>query len=145
MPAPRSRLALAILLLFLAGGLAVVVFAVVAVVRDVGDDAAWAAIVLGLALGAWGVWFQRLGAEDDTEGPTADATDGAPAERRSGPVGTAAVAGVIAAGGYWLARGPLDRTVAEAVVIVAITVGLWVLNRSLDATIRRRRAAGQID
>lgn len=130
------------MLLFLAGGLAVVLSAVVAVVRDVRDDAAWAAIVLGLALGAWGVWFHRLGAEDDTDGADAE---GAAAERGSGPVGTAALAGVIGAGGYWLARGPLDRTVAEAVVIVGITVGLWVLNRSLDATIRRRRAAGQTD
>lgn len=145
MRAPRSRIASAITLLFLVGGALVVVLAVVAVARDVRDDAAWAAIVLGMALAAWGVWFHRL-ADADADARSEVGTPGtAPeAERtpapQSGLVGTAAIAGIIVAGGYWLLRGPLDRGVAESVVVAVIVFGLWLLNRSLDARIRRRRA-----
>jgi uncharacterized membrane protein len=143
--APRSRIASTVTLLFLVGGALVVVLAVVAVARDVRDDAAWAAIVLGVALAAWGVWFHRLTDTDtDTDTDAADADPATEPDRaptaRSGPLGTAAVAGVIVAGGYWLLRGPLDRGVAESAVVTAITLGLWLLNRSLDVRIRRRRA-----
>lgn len=126
MPTPRSRTAAAITLLFLVAGAVVVVLAVVAVARDVRDDAAWAAIVLGLAVAAWGVWFH--GITDDTPRPRADR------------LGTVAVAGIIAAGAYWILRGPLDRQVGEAAVVATITFGLWLVNRALDARIRRRRA-----
>lgn len=159
--ASRSRLSAAITLLFLVGGAVVVVLAVVAVARDVRDDAAWAAVVLGVALVGWGVWFHRLGVDVAEESgpratepgtPATPATlAGAPGDAAAeqshpaataDPVGTAAVAGVIAAGGYWLVRGPLDRGVAESAVVAAIAFGLWLLNRSLDARIRRRRAGG---
>ena len=147
MRAPRSRIASAITLLFLVGGALVVVLAVVAVARDVRDDAAWAAIVLGVALAAWGVWFHRLAdADADADARSEVGTPGTvpEAERtpapQSGLIGTAAIAGIIVAGGYWLLRGPLDRGVAESVVVAVIVFGLWLLNRSLDARIRRRRA-----
>ena len=149
MRAPRSRIASAITLLFLVGGALVVVLAVVAVARDVRDDAAWAAIVLGVALAAWGVWFHRLADADADADADARSEVGTPgtvpeAERtpapQSGLIGTAAIAGIIVAGGYWLLRGPLDRGVAESVVVAVIVFGLWLLNRSLDARIRRRRA-----
>ena len=143
MRAPRSRIASAITLLFLVGGALVVVLAVVAVARDVRDDAAWAAIVLGAALAAWGVWFHRLADADadadDTIAGTVPEADPTPTPH-SGLIGTAAIAGIIVAGGYWLLRGPLDRGVAESVVVAVIVFGLWLLNRSLDARIRRRRA-----
>lgn len=141
MPARRSRIAAAVTLTFLVGGTAVVVLAVVGVVRRIDDDAAWAALVLGLALAAWGLWFHRLGDRDDDAG---DRDDAAPDTRATDagvrdPLGTVAIAGIIAAGAYWLLRGPLDRTVAEAAVVAAITLGLWAVNRGVDAVVRRRR------
>ncbi|WP_420368622.1 hypothetical protein [Curtobacterium sp. L1-20] len=151
MRTPRSRIAAAITLLFVVGGVVVVVLAVVGVVRDPRDDAAWAAVVLGAAIAAWGVWFHGLGADDaattDDAGTaaagtagTAGAPDVRPAGRPGAHVlGTAAVAGIVGAGGYWLLRGPLDRGVAEAAVVAAITLGLWLLGRSADAVSRRRR------
>lgn len=162
MRTPRSRTASTITLLFLAGGALVVVLAVVAVVRDVRDDAAWAAVVLGLAIATWGIWFHGLVGDAAT---TADASDAvadravradaadpqAPSgaagtrPRSAGPLGTAAIAGIIGAGGYWLLRGPLDRGVPEAVVVAVITFALWLLNRGVDAVVRRRQAGGAVD
>lgn len=135
--APASRLALVITLLFLAGGAVVVVLAVAALVRNAGDDAAWAAVLLGVGLAAWGVWFNQLSDHDEAAGATE------PRSVRS-PVGVVALVAVLAGGAYWMLRGALDRTVAESLLVTAIVLGLWVLNRGLDAR-GRRRAAGSDD
>ncbi|WP_288468658.1 hypothetical protein [uncultured Curtobacterium sp.] len=135
---PRARTADAITLGFLVVGLAVIVLALVALVRDVRDDAAWAAVLLGLGLGVWGLWFRRLGTEDAADEAT-------PNRSATGRIGTVAIVGIIAGGAYWLLRGTLDRTVAEASVVTGITLALWLVNRVLDAQIRRRRAAGDTD
>ncbi|MGW8432198.1 hypothetical protein ACWGJ9_13995 [Curtobacterium citreum] len=135
---PRSRTADAITLGFLVVGLAVIVLALVALVRDVRDDAAWAAVLLGLGLGVWGLWFRRLGTEDAADEATSNRS-------AKGRIGTVAIVGIIAGGAYWLLRGALDRTAAEASVVTGITLALWLVNRVLDAQIRRRRAAGDTD
>lgn len=135
---PRSRTADAITLGFLVVGLAVIVIALVALVRDVRDDAAWAAVLLGLGVGVWGLWFRRLGTDDAADEATLNRS-------ATGRIGTVAIVGVIAGGAYWLLRGALDRTVAEAVVVTGITLALWMVNRVVDAQIRRRRAAGEAD
>ncbi len=135
---PRSRSADAITLGFLVVGLAVIVLALVALVRDVRDDAAWAAVLLGLGLGVWGLWFRWLGTEDAADEATSNRS-------ATGRIGTVAIVGIIAGGAYWLLRGTLDRTAAEASVVTGITLALWLVNRVLDAQIRRRRAAGDTD
>ncbi len=135
---PRSRTADAITLGFLVVGLAVIVLALVALVRDVRDDAAWAAVLLGLGVGVWGLWFRRLGTDDAADEATLNRS-------ATGRIGTVAIVVVIAGGAYWLLRGALDRTVAEAVVVTGITLALWMVNRVVDAQIRRRRAAGEAD
>lgn len=135
---PRSRTADAITLGFLVVGLAVIVIALVALVRDVRDDAAWAAVLLGLGVGVWGLWFRRLGTDDAADEATLNRS-------ATGRIGTVAIVVVIAGGAYWLLRGALDRTVAEAVVVTGITLALWMVNRVVDAQIRRRRAAGEAD
>lgn len=123
---------------FLVVGLAVIVIALVALVRDVRDDAAWAAVLLALGLGVWGLWFRRLGTEDAAEEATSNRSS-------TGRIGTVAMFGILAGGAYWLLRGTLDRTVAEAVFVTGTTLALWLVNRVLDAQIRRRRAAGETD
>jgi hypothetical protein len=133
--APSSRLALVVTLLSLAGGALVVVFAVVALVRDVGDDAAWAAALLGVGLAAWGLWFHQLTDEDDA------ATGVEPRAARH-PVGTLAMVAVLAGGAYWMMRSTLDRTMAESLLVTVIVLGLWALNRGFDARTRRRAARG---
>jgi hypothetical protein len=138
--ARTSRLALAITLLFLAGGALVVVVAVVALVRDAGDDAAWAAALFGAGLAAWGLWFNQL-ADEDEDG----ASTGAEPRAARSSIGTLAMVAVLAGGAFWVLRGPLDRTLAESLLVTAIVLGLWALNRGLDARIRRRRAAGEVD
>lgn len=135
MHAPSSRLALMITLLFLAGGALVVVFAVVALVRDVGDDAAWAAALFGAGLAAWGLWFHQLADEDD-------ASTGAERRAARHPAGTLAMLAVLAGGAYWVMRSALDRTMAESLLVTAIVLGLWALNRGVDARTRRRAARG---
>ena len=37
---------------------------------------------------------------------------------------------------------PLDRTVAESLLVTAVVLGLWALNRGLDARTRRGAAGG---
>ncbi|PZF58267.1 hypothetical protein DEJ23_05115 [Curtobacterium sp. MCSS17_008] len=138
MRAPASRLALIITLLFLAGGALVVVLAVVVLVRDGRDDAAWAAVLLGAGVAAWGLWFHQLTDEEHTPA-------GAEPQAARNRVGTVAMVAVLAGGAYWTVRGPLDRTVAESLLVTAIVLGLWALNRGLDARIRRRRAASEVD
>lgn len=133
--APASRLALAITLLFLAGGAVVVVLAVAALARNAGDDAAWAGVLLGVGLAAWGVWFNQLADQDEAAGGNE------PRSVRS-PVGVVALVAVLAGGAYWILRGALDRTVAESLVVTAIVLGLWAVNRGLDARTRRRAAGG---
>lgn len=130
MRAPRSRTALVVTITAAAVGAAIVVLAVVALVHDVRDDAAWAALVLGAAVAAWGLWFHGLSGGDADRRPRVAVT------------GVAATAGILGGGAYWVLRGLLDRTVAEALVVTAIVLGLWALNRTVEAGNRRRRAAG---
>lgn len=130
MRAPRSRTALVVTITAAAVGAAIVVLAVVALVHDVRDDAAWAALVLGAAVAAWGLWFHALSGGDADRRPRVAVT------------GVAATAGILGGGAYWVLRGLLERTVAEALVVTAIVLGLWALNRTVEAGSRRRRAAG---
>lgn len=128
--APRSRSALVVTLVAVAVGALIVVLAVLAVVRNVRDDAGWVALGLGVAIAVWGLWFHAL---LDGVG------DGRPATAVTGVVATAVILG---GGAYWLLRAPLDRSVAEALVVTVIVLGLWTANRLVDAATRGRRAAG---
>jgi len=143
-PRSSSRLSTVITLVVMIGALVVVVSAVRALVVEVGNDAAWAAVLAGLALAAWGLHFHLLGSsapEDETDEQD-ESAGAAPSRRgrtRTERLGAAAVSVLVASGAYWFLRAELDRTVTESVVVTGIVLGLRLLNRYLDAVIRRRQ------
>jgi hypothetical protein len=118
------------------GGLVIEFFAVPAVVRDPQDDAAWAGVLLGVALPVFGV---AVSAFRDDPGDRDDDDDFRPPPRldRSGRVAEGALA-VTAFTAAWavtrLHHKPLDSALYSAVIASALPLA----RRALDRLARRR-------
>jgi|GEM_PF-3364358 len=146
--APRSRLSIAVVLTMMLAGCVIVVFAARALLRDPTDDTAWVAVALGVAVVAWAVAFDRLSDETDgtptdattTDGTTTDGTDVPAARPRWTATGVLSTA-VGVAGGYVVVR-MIGRPVDSALV-GALTWPAWrLVNRAVDALVRRREGGG---
>ncbi|OII23183.1 hypothetical protein [Curtobacterium sp. MCBA15_013] len=144
MSAPRSRSALVLLLTAVVAGCAIVVFAVLALLRDPSDDAAWVAVVLGGLFVAWGITFDRLPDDDDDD----DDGDGDHHSHDQGwtprRLNAALSTGLTMTGAYVVIRA-LGRPVDTALVGALAWPAWRLVNRILDGVIRRRGARGEAD
>lgn len=119
------------------GGLVIEFFAVPAVVRDLQDDAAWAGVLLGVALPVFGVTVSAF--RDDPDDDDDDDDDFRPPQRldRRGRVAEGALA-VTAFTASWAAtrlhHKPLDSALYSAVVASALPLA----SRALGRLARRR-------
>lgn len=115
-------------------GCAIVAFAVRALLRDPSDDAAWVAVGLGGLFVAWGIAFDRLPDDDD------DYDHDHEGRRVTGVLSTA----MVATGAYVVIRA-IGRPVDTALVGALAWPAWRLVNRWLDAVIRRREARGEPD
>lgn len=137
MSAPRSRASLVVLLTAVVAGCAIAVFAVLALLRDPSDDAAWVAAVLGAMFVAWGIAFDRLPDDDHDHHGDHDQDDHD--RRRVTNILSTAMA---ATGAYVVIRA-IGRPVDSALV-GALTWPAWrLVNRVVDGIVRRREARGE--
>ncbi|WP_156794850.1 hypothetical protein [Curtobacterium sp. BH-2-1-1] len=147
MSAPRSRSAIVLLLTAVVAGCAIVVFAVLALLRDPSDDAAWVAVVLGGLFVAWGITFDRLPDDDDDGDGDGDLHhhdhshgQGWTPRRLNAALST----GLVMTGAYVVIRA-LGRPVDTALVGALAWPAWRLVNRLLDGVIRRRGARGEAD
>lgn len=121
------------------GGLVIECFAVPAVARDLQNDAAWAGVLLGVALPVFGVAVSAFRDDPGDPGDRDDDDDFRPPARldRSGRVAEGALA-VTAFTAAWavtcLHHKPLDSALYSAVVASALPLA----SRALDRLARRR-------
>ncbi|SFF60919.1 hypothetical protein [Curtobacterium sp. YR515] len=141
MSAPRSRSALVLLLTAVVAGCAIVVFAVLALLRDPSDDAAWVAVVLGGLFVAWGITFDRIPDDDGDGDDDSDHHDQGWTPRR---LNAALSTGLAMTGAYVVIRA-LGRPVDTALVGALAWPAWRLVNRILDGVIRRRGARGEAD
>ncbi len=129
-------------------GCAIVVFAVLALLRDPSDDAAWVAVVLGGLFIAWGITFDRLPDDDDGDGDgdhhehDHDHSHGQGWTPRR--LNTTLSTGLAMTGAYVVIRA-LGRPVDTALVGALAWPAWRLVNRILDGVIRRRGARGEAD
>lgn len=148
---PVSRLAIAITLIAVIGGIAIIVLSVRDLVQRPTDDVVWVRLLAGAAIIGWGVAFSMLGrydanADDDDD----DAADSRGADDAVAlgstpvrPVQRAATAFMwtaIAAWAYEVLRSWFGWTVWGSALGLVVVCGLPVLNQFLDRVIARREA-----
>ncbi|PZF28185.1 hypothetical protein [Curtobacterium sp. MCPF17_051] len=154
---PVSRLALAITLIAVLGGIAIIVLSV----RDLGqrptDDVVWVRLLAGAAIIGWGVAFGMLGRDDaDADGAAAadaadvdaDRTDAVLASTSVSPVQRATTVFMWTALGAWayeVLRSWFGWTVWESALGLVVVCGLPVLNQFLDRVIAGREAGDASD
>jgi hypothetical protein len=122
-------------------GCAIVVFDVLALLRDPSDDAAWVAVVLGGLFVAWGLTFDRLPDDDGDSDDDSDHHDQGWTPRR---LNAALSTGLAMTGAYVVIRA-LGRPVDTALVGALAWPAWRLVNRILDGVVRRRGARGEAD
>lgn len=132
-------------------GCAIVVFAVLALLRDPSDDAAWVAVVLGGLFVAWGITFDRLPDDDDDgagDGDHQNHGHGQDQHRAPGwtprRLNAALSTGLAMTGAYVVIRA-LGRPVDTALVGALAWPAWRLVTRILDGVVRRRGARGEAD
>jgi hypothetical protein len=131
-------------------GCAIVVFAVLALLRDPSDDAAWVAVVLGGLFIAWGITFDRLPDDDDGDGDGDHHEHDHDHDHSHGQgwtprrLNTTLSTGLAMTGAYVVIRA-LGRPVDTALVGALAWPAWRLVNRFLDGVVRRRGARGEAD
>lgn len=123
------------------------VFAVLALLRDPSDDAAWVAVVLGGLFVAWGITFDRLPDDDgdgDGDGDGVDDSDHHDQGWTPRRLNTTLSTGLAMTGAYVVIRA-LGRPVDTALVGALAWPAWRLVTRILDGVIRWRGARGEAD
>ncbi|MBO9039912.1 MULTISPECIES: hypothetical protein [Curtobacterium] len=146
---PVSRLAIAITLIAVIGGIAIIVLSVRDLVQRPTDDVVWVRLLAGAAIIGWGVAFSMLGrydanADDDDAADSRGADDavalGSTPVRPVQRAATAFMWTAIAAWAYEILRSWFGWTVWGSALGLVVVCGLPVLNQFLDRVIARREA-----
>ncbi|MCA5922616.1 hypothetical protein [Curtobacterium oceanosedimentum] len=164
---PVSRLAIAITLIAVIGGIAIIVLSVRDLVQRPTDDVVWVRLLAGAAIIGWGVAFSTLGrydanADDDDAADSRGADDAADSRGADDAADSRGADDAVALGStpvrpvqrattvfMWIALGAwayevlrswFGWTVWGSALGLVVVCGLPVLNQFLDRVIARREA-----